>query len=58
MLYKAHDDKFYLPNLIYNRGKGKGKGKSKGSDSGSDSDDGDHSKIYDKVVSTLDTIFI
>lgn len=47
MLYKADDNKFYLPNLIYNRGKG--------SASGSDRD---HSKVYDKVVSTLDTIFI
>ena len=47
MLYKADDNKFYLPNLIYNVGKG--------SDRGSD---GDHAKIYDKVVSTLDAIFI
>jgi hypothetical protein len=55
MLYKADDNKFYLPNLIYNRDKSKGKG----SGSGSDDDDGsDHAKIYDKVVSTLDAIFI
>jgi hypothetical protein len=56
MLYKADDDKFYLPNLIYNGGKSKSSASVGGSGSGSD--DGDHAKIYDKVVSTLDAIFI
>ena len=60
MLYKADDDKFYLPNLIYNGGKSKSSASVGGSGSDDDDDDGgrDHSKIYDKVVSTLDTIFI
>ena len=47
MLYKAHDDKLYLPNLMCK--------------SGSDGDgdgDGDDNNIYEKVVTTLDTIFI
>jgi hypothetical protein len=41
MLYKADDDKFYLPNLMCKRGR-----------------DGDRNNIYDKIVTTLDTIFI
>jgi hypothetical protein len=55
MLYKA-DTTFYLPNLICNPSRNFESGS--GSGSGSESDTRfENQNIYDKVISTLDTIF-